>query len=88
MSRKEMIGEMVRNWERSANKASKWYDSDKADYIAHVSRLTDEQLSERFGNSVALNSEGFKRSIEREIGKLDRSGMFNVEKMKPSNMLD
>lgn len=88
MIKSEMIRDMMRNWERSNNPDSRFYNDDRTSYFRYISALDMKTLREKHSNSIALHSERFERMIERETNKMDRAGMFNVRNMKPENALD
>ena len=87
MTKQEKISTCVKYWLKS-QKPSKWLEQDKKDYIAFLNRKSDEELNQTFNNLSALNSDRFEHKVNKELDKMDKSGLFNISKMTPFNALD
>lgn len=80
--------ERVAAYKKSLNTNSKFYEQDVADFIRNVKNETPAKSATMLGNQKWLNSEESERYVNHEVGKLDRAGMFNINRMKPKNALD
>ena len=88
MTQREMISEMMRNWERSNNPDSRFYEQDRSSYFRYISQMDKKTLKEKHSNSCALASKSFDHMVKREVRKMDAAGMFNVRNMTAENALD
>ena len=78
MERKQAIAELLKLWESTQNKSSRWFPQDKADFLSNVSKLSDDDVEMKLDRFRALTSKSFERAVDRELSKLDKAGMFNV----------
>lgn len=80
--------EVVAEYKKSANPNSKHYSQDLADFIRGIKTKTEGELKRNLANMKWLNSKQSEQYVNHEVGKLDRAGMFNINRMKPKNALD
>jgi hypothetical protein len=90
MNRQDKEKELKRLWiEHPITKpASKWYESDKADFSRYISSLDTEKFEQVYNNWKVMWSPQFEKDCQKEINKLDKAGMFNIGNLSPKHQLD
>jgi hypothetical protein len=90
MKKNEMIEKMVSYYKKTLNKKSKWFETDIEDYRANLLKLSMEALREKYLRLQQIEDENsnFNKDIKKYISKLNKAGMYNIENMKPCNVLD
>lgn len=80
--------ERVEQYKSTLNKSSKFYNEDLQNFINNISKESAEQSKKSISRVGSYSTKQFKAKVEREIEKMDNSGMFNVKKMHALNSLD
>lgn len=85
--KKELIEEIVRLSKQQPEFQNGF--ADIVEYRAFLERKEDlEDLEIILHNKRAFTSPAFAHSVEREIQRLDKAGMFNVGSLSPEHALD
>ena len=90
MNTAQMIAEMIEFKKRSLNPKSKWFTQDLQDYTDAVKRLSAPELLRAYNNIRAMNDKNssFNKTVNKEILKMQKAGMYDVSRMSPKNALD
>ena len=87
MKASELKLKLIREYKKSLDKNSKWFNSDLENYKEGLKGKSSLQLKRMLDNIICLNggNNEFNKEIEKEINKLDKAGMFNTSNMNPRN---
>jgi len=89
MARKEKINQYISFW-KIKNKKSKWYKQDLSDLIDSLNNKTDEELETSIQRMRCISGvdKRFNKTVNDEINKMDKYGLFDIRKCHPLNQLD
>lgn len=82
--------EIVSLFKSSLHKDSKFYEQDLADFKRTLAGKSESEAKEQLARLRALSGldAAFNNTVSKEMDKLDKSGMFSMHNMKPTNALD
>lgn len=80
--------ERVEQFKKTLNKNSKFYNEDLQNFIDNISKESAKQSKISLSRVGSYSTKQFQSKVNKEIEKMDKSGMFNVKKMHALNSLD
>jgi len=84
------IDKVIEAYKETLNPSSKWYEDDVNDFKRKISHKTEAELQQQLANILAISGKNqkFNSIVNKEINRMNKGGMFNVNAMKPINGLD
>lgn len=90
MTKKELIKKLVSLYKLRLNPQSKFYTQDIQEYKERLSFDNVTELKRKLSNLESYSNEksSFNKTVKKEISKMDKNGLFDINKIKSKNMLD
>ncbi len=85
MKASELKLKLIKEYKKSLDKNSKWFNSDLENYKEGLKGKSSKDLQRMLDNIICLNggNKEFNKKIVREINKLEKAGMFDVSSLSP-----
>lgn len=89
MNRQQLESEAIRLYTQ-ANKNSKWFAQDLADFKTYIKTRTATDLQQSVTNMKCLAGENtkFNKEVQRIENQLEKGGMYDIRNMQPRNAID
>jgi hypothetical protein len=85
MTKAQAAARLVRAYKKTLNPKCKYIKEYVQDYKKHVQKYSLTELKQQYEKWYGKATE---KAVQREIKKMDKAGMFDIKKMKPSDALN